>query len=51
LVFAVLLGEAVPTRQLFDGVAEKRIFVIIWTPGFARVLDSPSEILLEMVES
>src|SRR5712691_2485778 len=24
--------------------------MIIWTPGFARVLDSPSEILLEMLE-
>ena len=24
--------------------------MIIWTPGFARVFDSPSEILLEMLE-
>jgi hypothetical protein len=51
LVLAVLLGEAVPSGQLFDGITEKRILVIIWTPGFAGPLDSPSEILLEIVES
>ena len=51
LVLAVLLGKAIPSGQLFDGVTEKRILVIIRTPGFARMLDSRSEILLEMIES
>ena len=43
LVLAVLLGEAVPSGQLVDGVTETRIFAIIWTPRFARVLDPASE--------
>jgi len=51
LVLAVLLGKAVPSGQLFDGVTEKRVVTIIWTPRFARVLDSSSELLLEMVKS
>jgi len=50
-ILAVLLGEAIPSGQIADGVAEKRILVILQTPRFARVFDGPSEILLEMVES
>ena len=50
-VVAELLGKAIPSRQLFDGVVEKRVLVIAWTIRFARALDSASEILLEMVEA
>src|SRR6266446_10509650 len=51
LVLIVLLGEAIPVGQLVDGVAEKRIFVIVRTPRFTRALDAPLEILLEIIES
>src|ERR1700730_4043378 len=50
LVLIVLLGEAIPSGQLVDGVAEKRVLVIIGPQRFAGVRDSLFEILLEMVE-
>src|SRR5205807_479489 len=34
-----------------NGVTKKRAVVIIWTAGFARALDAPPEILLEVVEA
>jgi hypothetical protein len=45
LIGAILLGEAVPSGQLFYGIAEKRAVAIIWKPGFVRVLHTTSEIL------
>jgi hypothetical protein len=50
LILPILLGEAVQSGQLLDGIAESRVVVIIRTPWFARMLDPPSEILLEMFE-
>ena len=50
LVLIPLLGKAIPPRQLFDGVTENRVLVIVWTRGFTWALDPLSEILLEMLE-
>jgi hypothetical protein len=45
-LLALQKAEQVARARLVDGITEKRVVAIIWIPGFARALSSPSEILL-----
>jgi hypothetical protein len=50
VVLPVLLAKAIPSRELFNGVAEESVLLIVWTPHFLSARDAASQILLEMFE-